>query len=63
MGDSTGDGDMQTSKDLPPLASRSGSEPVADFYVLWNLALLPTIFRKAPALMLKHIAVIPLSIK
>lgn len=63
MGDSTVDGGVQTSKDLPPLASRSGSEPVVGFYMPWNLALLPIIFRKAPALMLKHIAVIPLSIK
>lgn len=46
MGDSAVDGDVQTSKDLLPLASRSGSEPVADFYVLWNLALLPTILEK-----------------
>jgi hypothetical protein len=53
---------MLTFKELPPLSCR-GSELVLDFYVLENVALLPTIFRKALTPMLKHIAVIPLSIK
>lgn len=56
-------GDMLTFKeDLPPLSCR-GSELVLGIYVLENMALWPIIFRKAPAPMLKHIAVIPLSIK
>lgn len=33
MGDSTVDGDMQTSKEPLPLASRRGSALVVDFYV------------------------------
>lgn len=57
------DGDVQTFKEQLPLVSCSGSELVIAFYVPQSLALLPTFFRKAPALMLKHIAVIPPSIK